>query len=127
MSSQEEKAFVQQAFQKLKERGWFPEQEFEPSTITEQEIADFERKHQITLPSLYKAFLTSLWLPRRDCNSICSVIEDAGDFGPLWLMIDSPRSMNEVSERMEVLQEIREFCELPENCFRNLIPNQRRT
>ena len=37
-------------------------------------------------------------------------------------MIDSPRSMEEVSKRMEILQEIRDFCELPEGCFRNLIP-----
>ena len=37
-------------------------------------------------------------------------------------MIDSPRTMDDVSERMEILQEIRDFCELPEYCFRNLIP-----
>ena len=37
-------------------------------------------------------------------------------------MIDSPRTMEDVSERMETLQEIREFCGLPEDCFRNLIP-----
>ncbi|MDE7319314.1 MAG: SMI1/KNR4 family protein [Lachnospiraceae bacterium] len=124
MSPQEEKEFIERAFQKLKERGWFPGQEFEPSTITEQEIAAFEQKHQVTLPSLYKAFLTSYRLPRSDFNSICSVIDRDADgyLSPLWLMIDSPRTMDDVSERMEILQEIRDFCELPEDCFRNLIP-----
>ena len=37
-------------------------------------------------------------------------------------MIDSPESMSVVSERMEILQEIKDFCELPEDCFRYLIP-----
>lgn len=122
MSPQEEKEFVKQAFQKLKERGWFPEQELKPSTITEQEIAAFEQEHQVTLPSLYKAFLTSYRLPQSDCNEICAVIDNMGDFGPLWLMIHSPETMAEVSEWMDTLQEIRDFCELPEDCFRNLIP-----
>lgn len=122
MILQTEKEFVAGAFQKLKERGWFPGQDLEPSTITEQEIAAFEQEYQVTLPSLYKAFLTSFRLPESDSNSICSVIERSGDFGPLWLMIDSPRTMSEIAERMEVLQEIREFCDLPEDCFRNLIP-----
>lgn len=91
-------------------------------TITEQEIAVFEREHQVILPSIYKTYLTSFWLPQNHNNSICSIIEDYGDLGPLWLMMDSPRTMREVSDKMGVLQEIREFCELPEECFRNLIP-----
>lgn len=122
MSPQEEKEFVKQAFQKLKERGWFSGKEFEPSTITEQEIAAFEKKHQVTLPSLYKAFLTSFRLPESKYNSICSITEYFDDIDALWLMLDSPRTMEEVSESMEILQEIRDFCELPEDCFRYLIP-----
>ena len=92
MSSQEEKEFIEKAFQKLKERGWFPGQKLEPSAITEQETAAFEQQYQITLPSLYKTFLTSYRLPRNDFNSICSIIERDGDLSPLWLMIDSPRT-----------------------------------
>lgn len=122
MNLQEEREFVKQAFLKLKERGWFPRQELEVSTITEQEIADFEQEHQVKLPSLYKAFLTSYHLPESDDIDICAIIDDMGDFGPLWLMIDTPRTMAEVAESMETLQEIRDFCELPEDCFRNLIP-----
>ena len=57
MTPREEREFVEGAFQKLKERGWFPGEEFEPSTITEQEIAAFEQMHQVKLPSLYKTFL----------------------------------------------------------------------
>ncbi len=122
MTSQEEKEFVAGAFQRLKERGWFPGEEFEPSSISGQEIAAFEQEHQVRLPSLYKTFLRSFWLPRNRSNSICAIRDEDGDLCPLWQMIDSPKSMNEVSERMEILQEIREFCELPEDCFRNLIP-----
>lgn len=125
MTRQEEKAFVTGACQKLKGRGWFPGEEFEPSGITEREISEFEQEHQVTLPSLYKAFLTSFRLPRnvRGSNSICSILEaDDGELCELWLDIDRPASMGDVSERMDVLQEIRDFCELPEDCFRNLIP-----
>lgn len=122
MTSREEKEFISGAFQKLKERGWFPGEKFEPSAITEQEIAAFEQKHRVRLPSLYKTFLTSFRFPESADISICAIHDDEGDIGPLWQTLDSPKSMEEVSERMETLQEIRDFCELPENCFRNLIP-----
>lgn len=128
MSPQEEKEFVAGAFQKLKERGWFSGEEFEPSTITEQEITVFEQEHQVTLPSLYKTFLTSFCLPHnlRNANEICSIIEDYDDddaeLNQLWLELDNPRTMADISKKMECLQEIRDFCELPEDCFRNLIP-----
>lgn len=122
MTPQEEKEFILGAFKKLKERGWFPGKEFEPSTITEQEIVAFEQKHQVKLPSLYKTFLTLLCLPQAESNEVCAIHDNEGDIDALWQMIDSPRSMEEVSEGMESLQIIREFCELPEDCFRNLIP-----
>ena len=120
----EEKNFVINACQKLQERGWFPDKNFMASAITEQEIVAFEQEHQVKLPSLYKAFLTSFRLPQniRNSNFICSIIEDKGNLGALWLAIDCPPSMNEVSKNIEILQEIRDFCELPDGCFRNLIP-----
>lgn len=121
MLSQEEKIYVEQACLKLKERGWFPGEKFDLSTITEQEIAGFEQQHQVTLPSLYRTFLTSFALPQKSIH-ICATIYDMGDFGPLWLRFDCPRTMMDISEQMEILQEIRDFCELPEGCFRNLIP-----
>lgn len=63
MTPQEEKEFVEQAFGKLMERGWFPGQKLERSTIIGQEIAAFEQAHKVILPSLYKAYLTSYRLP----------------------------------------------------------------
>ena len=115
MTPQEEKEFVEQAFGKLMERGWFPGQKLERSTIIGQEIAAFEQAHKVILPSLYKAYLTSYRLPRNDFHSICSIIEKNEELRPLWLIIDSPWTMDDISERMEILQEIREFCELPED------------
>ena len=75
----------------------------------------------LMVPVGFISFLTSYRLPRNDFY-ICSIVEKYGELSPLWLMIDSPRTMEDVSERMETLQEIREFCGLPEDCFRNLIP-----
>ena len=108
MTAQEERDFVTGAFQKLKERSWFPGKTFEPSAITEQEIAAFEQAHQVKLPSLYKTFLTSFLLPADECGQICAICDNGGDLSPLWQMIDSPRTMEDVSDRMEILQEIRE-------------------
>ncbi len=100
MTPLEERNFVISACQKLQERGWFPGKEFVSSSITEQDIATFEQEHQVKLPSLYRAFLTSFRLPQniRNDNFLCSIIEDKGDLGPLWLAIDCPQSMNEVSK-----------------------------
>ena len=78
MTPREEREFVEGAFQKLKERGWFPGEEFEPSTITEQEIAAFEQMHQVKLPSLYKTFLMSFWLPRNRSDEVCAIHDDDG-------------------------------------------------
>jgi len=68
--------------------------------------------------------LTSFCFPKnlRGCDPVCSIMEDDGGLGPLWLDMNSPRSMGEVSKSMEILQEIRDFCQLPEGCFQNLIP-----
>ena len=72
--------------------------------------------------------MTSFCFPHnlRNANEICSIIEDYDDdereLVQLWLELDNPRSMADVSKNMEILQEIRDFCELPEDCFRNLIP-----
>ena len=56
MTYQESKEFIEQAVQNLRERGWISEGDLTPSSITEEEIKAFEKKHQITLPSLYRAF-----------------------------------------------------------------------
>lgn len=59
MMPQEEKEFVEQAFQALKNRGWFSGTGLVPAQVTDEEIAAFEKDYQIKIPSLYKAFLQS--------------------------------------------------------------------
>ena len=59
MNIQQERDFIEQAFQTLKKRSWLSNPELEPTGVTDSEIAAFERKYQIKLPSLYKAFLQS--------------------------------------------------------------------
>ena len=49
MTEQQEAEFVEQAFEKLKERGWFADQELERSTVTEEEIAASPSKMRPTL------------------------------------------------------------------------------
>ena len=124
MTPLEEGNFVTNACLELKERGWFPGETFVRSAITAQEITAFEQEHQVKLPSLYRAFLTSFRLPQniRNDNFLCSIIVDEGDLGPLWFAIDCPQSMSEVSKNMEILQEIRDFYELPEDCLERRFP-----
>ena len=125
MSEQLEKEFIEQAFRKLKERGWFADQELERSTVTEEEIAAFEAKHQVTLPSLYKAYLTSYRIPDREyIMSIAGATDQDLEFdgGPLWLDLRGAVTMEELEKWMEILQQIRDYCDLSEESFRYLIP-----
>lgn len=48
MTPQEEREFVAGAFQKLKERGWFPGEEFQKSAITEQEMPLLSRSIRLS-------------------------------------------------------------------------------
>lgn len=117
MTKQQETEFVEQAFQKLKKRGWFADQELERSTVTEEEIAAFEAKHQVMLPSLYKAYLMSYRIPDREY--IMSITGDpAPDWGygggPLWLDLRGAVTMEELEKWMEILREIRDYCDLLE-------------
>ena len=117
MTEQQEAEFVEQAFEKLKERGWFADQELERSTVTEEEIAAFEAKHQVTLPSLYKAYLMSYRIPDREY--IMSIAEDPNrdweySGGPLWLDLRGAVMMEELENWMELFQQIQDFCDLPE-------------
>lgn len=125
MTKQQETEFVEQAFQKLKERGWFADQKLERSAVTEEDIASFEARHQVTLPSLYKAYLMSYRIPDR--KYIMSIMEDPNQDweysgGPLWLDLRGAVTMEELENWMEILQEIRDYCDLPEESFHYLIP-----
>ena len=52
-----EKNFIIECFDKLIERNVFCKEDISPSLLTEEEIINFEKKHNITLPSLFKAYL----------------------------------------------------------------------
>ncbi len=78
----EEEKIVKEAFENCMKRGWL--QDLIPSTITNQEIADFEEKYQVKLPSLYKAFLTSYQLPC-DMYDICGIISQGEEITIAWL------------------------------------------
>ena len=125
MTKQQEIEFVERAFQKLRERGWLADQALERSAVTEKEIAAFEARHQVTLPSLYKVYLMSYRIP--DGEYIMSITGDPAPNwtyrgGPLWLDLRGAVTMEELENWMELLQVIREFCDLPEESFRYLIP-----
>ena len=124
MLGQQETEFVEQAFQKLKERGWLADQELERSTVTEDEIAAFEAKHQVVLPSLYKAYLMSFRIPEWD-NQIMSITGDPSprwDCRPLWLEICGAVTMEELEKWIDLLLDIRKFCNVPKESFHYLIP-----
>lgn len=84
-----------------------------------------EAKHQVMLPSLYKAYLMSYRIPDREY--IMSITGDpAPDWGygggPLWLDLRGAVTMEELEKWMEILREIRDYCDLLEESFRYLIP-----
>lgn len=56
------KAFIEHAFTKLHERGWLTK--LTPSAITEADLASFEQEYQMTLPTIFKTYLTSYRLPQ---------------------------------------------------------------
>lgn len=78
MTPQEERAFVKQAFQTLKERGWFAKTGLVPTGVTEREIAAFEEKYHIKLPSLYKAFLQSYEMDYSFDGSLWGIVDEGG-------------------------------------------------
>lgn len=59
MTVQEEKDFIENAFQTLKDRGWFSQTGLVPAGVTDGELAAFEEEYQMKIPSLYRAFLKS--------------------------------------------------------------------
>ena len=68
------KAFVETAFQKLIQRGWILPEQLTQSPNTEQQIAAFEQKYNIKIPTIYRAFLLSYQYPFSDgLNTIVSV------------------------------------------------------
>lgn len=100
-----EKVFIEQAFQKCKERGWLSE--LIPSVITEEQIKDFEKRYDLTLPQMYKAFLTTYQISFED---ICGIISyDYTELQPSWLMLNRVQSISELEENIKIFLEIAEI------------------
>ena len=59
MTIKEENEFVKNAVQALIDRGIAKPEYFTPSTVTDEELSDFEKEFNVTLPSLLKTFLKS--------------------------------------------------------------------
>jgi len=78
VNAQQEKEFVEQAFQALKKRGWFAKTGLVSTGVTDQEIVAFEEKYQIELPSLYKAFLQSYKMDDSFNRSFWGIADDDG-------------------------------------------------
>ena len=55
MNEQQEKEFIEQAFQTLKKRGWLPEP-LEPTGITDQAIDAYEENKQIKIEASVTEF-----------------------------------------------------------------------
>ena len=94
MTRQEATAFVEKAFETLQARGWLAEG-LKPALAMEEEIDAFEKKRGVRLSPLYRA---------------------------LWMELDGAVSMEALEEQIEILQEMQDYCELPDGCFQNLIP-----
>lgn len=100
-----EKAFIEQAFQTCRARGWISE--LIPSVITEEQIADFEKRYELTLPQMYKAFLTTYQISFED---ICGIVfRYYEELQPLWLMLDHVRNISQLEENIKTFREIAEI------------------
>ena len=98
MNAQQEKEFVEQAFQALKKRGWFAKTGLVSTGVTDQEIAAFEEKYQIKLPSLYKAFLKSYEMDYSFHDSLWGITDELSPWPiSLNIMTDSKLD-NEMKE-----------------------------
>jgi len=83
MTQKEEANFVKQAFQALIERKVAKPECFTPSPVTEEDLAAFERRFQITLPSLLKTFLKTYCY---SLDNICAPVPE--DIDPETIQSD---------------------------------------
>ena len=116
MTQQEAKAFVEKAFENLQARGWLAEG-LKPALATEEEIDAFEKKRGVRLSPLYRAMLLS-----HPIGQLMTIMYHLERVSPLWMELDGAVSMEALEEQIEILQEMQDYCELPDGCFQNLIP-----
>ena len=116
MTRQEATAFVEKAFETLQVRGWLAEG-LKPALAAEEEIDAFEKKRGVRLPPLYRALLLS-----HPIGQLMTIMYHLERVSPLWMELDGAVSVEALEEQIEILQEMQDYCELPEGCFQNLIP-----
>lgn len=119
MAQTEEQAFIEEAFHKLMERGWV--KELLPSSITMAELEDFEKNYHLTLPLIFKEYVTAYQLPEADFY-INGIVCDDG-LSPLWLMLNGFGSLKDLTERLESFcEDVEEGREATAESCRHLLP-----
>lgn len=116
MTIKEENEFVKDAFQALIDRGIAKPEYFTPSTVTDEELLDFEKKFNVKLPSLLKTFLKSYcydfnYILGHVPEDICpeTVQDEEYEIRDLWLDILSVPKENPLQDlyvRMEGFREV---------------------
>lgn len=134
MTQQEEEAFVKQAFQALIDRGVAKPEYFTPSPVSDEELAAFEEKYQVVLPSLLKTFLKSYcyefymicapvpWDPDPD-----TIQSEEYEMHLLWLELLSvpmENPLGELAARIECFREMAtgDFIEMEPETVAHLLP-----
>ncbi|MEI3361125.1 MAG: SMI1/KNR4 family protein [Oscillospiraceae bacterium] len=77
----------------------------------------FEKKRGVRLSPLYRALLLS-----HPIGQLMTIMYHLERVSPLWMELDGAVSMEALEEQIEILQEMQDYCELPDGCFQNLIP-----
>lgn len=132
MMPREEEMFMQEAFQKLVDRGLLRQDELHRSTVTDADIAAFETKFDVKLPSIFKTYLKTYCycfkaiaapIPEDICAE-CIQDEDY-DFEPQWLELFSmPKEapMQPLYNWMEGFHGTIDFLELDKKLVRQFLP-----
>ncbi|WP_028042520.1 SMI1/KNR4 family protein [Candidatus Stoquefichus massiliensis] len=128
MNKSLEQEFIEKAFLKLMERGWI-KGELKCAHITEEDLNDLEKKYNIQLPNLYKAFLTTYQLPcstvSQNSLEINGIVYQEFEEEPdiLWLILDAIKDISSLSARIDEFREIAvDCCEAPQGSYLHLIP-----
>lgn len=130
---QTQKQIVEKAFRKLIRRGVVSESMLTPSTVTDQDVDEFERTFDVRLPDLFRAFLKAY---SYDFTVMCAPVpldgmehsEPESEKGLCWIeLISLPRQepLRNLYAGMESFRRIctdRELINLKLDCVRNLVP-----
>ena len=108
-------------FECCAQRGWLPERR--PSTITEEEVAEFEAWYGYRLPEWYRAFLLTERLPGEGWEfEINGVIDQGDELDILWLMLYRIDKMEMLVEQVENFRSIAPDYGATQEQIRTLLP-----